>query len=259
MMNKPKMILFDYGGTLLCEPDWDNLRGESAVFGHVVSNPDGHTPEALSAWEQGFIRSRWFLRDHGIELPLKYMLRLKYELHGIKLDIPYEEAEFLLWSNASLMTERCVYPHIPQVLDELHEKGIRTGVVSNLGWSGESLKKRIDTLLPNNRFEFVITSSDYGVRKPDTRLFRVALSKAELPPESVWYCGNDEVKDVGGATSAGMFAVHYLGHMEEDRKELPLEPTRLPGTAAIKDWLELPELIDGEAPLKKEGSKTGLL
>ena len=243
-MDKPEMILFDYGGTLLCEPDWDNLRGERAVFEHVVSNPRGHTPEALSAWEQAYIRSRWFLRDHGVELPLKNMLRLKYELHGIRLDISYEEAEFLLWSNSSLMSEKCVYPHIRQVLERLYEKGIRTGVVSNLGWSGGSLKKRIDALLPDNHFEFVLASSDYGVRKPDVRLFRVALGRAGLPPEKVWYCGNDEVKDVGGAKAAGMFAVHYLGHMEGDRKELPLEPARLPGTAAITDWLELPELID---------------
>ena len=27
-MAEPKMILFDYGGTLLCEPDWDHLRGK---------------------------------------------------------------------------------------------------------------------------------------------------------------------------------------------------------------------------------------
>ena len=40
-MAKPEMILFDYGGTLLCEPDWDLQRGEEAVFEHVVENP-GH-------------------------------------------------------------------------------------------------------------------------------------------------------------------------------------------------------------------------
>ena len=235
---KPKMILFDYGGTLLCEPDWDDLRGERAVFEHVIANPCGHTPETLAAWEREFIRSRWFLRDHGVQ-----MLRAKYEIHGIRLDIPYEEAEFLLWSNSSFMTERCVYPHIRQTLEFLYEKGIRAGVVSNLGWSGRSLRKRIDTLLPGNRFEFVITSSDYGIRKPDARLFRIALSKAGLSPEDVWYCGNDEVKDVGGANGAGMFAVHYLGHVEGDRKELPIEPARGPMAAAITDWAELQELL----------------
>ena len=51
MKQKPKMILFDYGGTLLCEPDWDMLRGECALFKHVVANPHHFTPEQLCSWE----------------------------------------------------------------------------------------------------------------------------------------------------------------------------------------------------------------
>ena len=47
MKQKPKMILFDYGGTLLCEPEWDMLRGERALFKHVVANPHHFTPEQL--------------------------------------------------------------------------------------------------------------------------------------------------------------------------------------------------------------------
>ena len=151
----------------------------------------------------------------------------------------------LLWSNASLLSERCVYPHIRQVLDYLYKPGIRTGVVSNLGWSGEALKRRIDVLLPNNHFEFVITSSDYGVRKPDSRIFQLALSRAGLRPEDAWYCGNDEVKDVGGANGAGMFAVHYLGRLEGD-KEPPAEPAASDRAAAITDWNELRELLEKE-------------
>ena len=39
-ITRPKMILFDYGGTLLCEPEWDMLRGERAIFEHIVANID---------------------------------------------------------------------------------------------------------------------------------------------------------------------------------------------------------------------------
>jgi len=37
-MQKPKMILFDYGHTLLYEPGLDFLRGEKALFQYVVKN-----------------------------------------------------------------------------------------------------------------------------------------------------------------------------------------------------------------------------
>ena len=243
-IKRPKMILFDYGGTMLCEPDLDHLRGERAVFAHVVQNPRGCTPEELAAWEQNHFLSRVPIRDLGGELTEIQLLRLKYELHGITLDIPYEEAEDVLWSHASPMTERCVYPHIREVLRAVSERGIRTGVISNLVWSGRALKKRIDTLLPDNRFEFIITSSDYGIRKPDVQLFRLALAKAGLSPEDVWYCGNDHRKDVAASRAAGLFPVWYLGHVEGDRKDSPEARARDADAAAITDWLELLELID---------------
>lgn len=44
-MMRPKMILFDYGHTLLYEPSYDFLRGEIAAFRHVRENPRGVTPE----------------------------------------------------------------------------------------------------------------------------------------------------------------------------------------------------------------------
>lgn len=38
-MNKPKMILFDYGHTLLAEPNYDSLCGTKAVMSHAIKNP----------------------------------------------------------------------------------------------------------------------------------------------------------------------------------------------------------------------------
>jgi len=246
MFSKPKMILFDYGGTLLREPDWDMLRGERAVFAHVAENPRGCTPEALAAWErdQLFSPRKKALRDLDVETTMVQLLRLKYELHGIRLDVPYEEAEFILWSGAAPMSERCVTPHIRETLELLHERGIRTGVISNLGWSGASLTRRINTLLPDNRFELILTSSDYGIRKPDTRLFLTALARAGLGPEEAWYCGNDYRKDVDAARRAGLFAVWYRGEAEDGNAEPPAGPADLTGAAAITDWRELPALLE---------------
>lgn len=246
VMNQPKMILFDYGGTLLCEPDWDILSGEKAILAHAVQNPRGCTPEELAAWEKAQFPSRLPVRELGVELAEIPRLRLKYELHGLRLDIPYEEAEYVLWSGASPLSERCVYPHIRETLNVIRAKGIRTGVISNLVWSGRALKRRIDALLPENHFEFVITSSDYGIRKPDVRLFQLALARAELPPEAVWYCGNDYRKDVEAARSAGIFPVFYCGHTEGDQKDRTAAPADIGDTLRITDWNELPGFLDPE-------------
>ena len=104
MKQKPKMILFDYGGTLLCEPEWDMLRGERALFKHVVANPHHFTPEQLCSWEKEYFQSLQPVRDLGADPTEIQMLRLKYALHGIKLGIPYEEQAFIFWVHTARQT-----------------------------------------------------------------------------------------------------------------------------------------------------------
>ena len=38
-MNKPKMILFDYGDTLMYEPDFEPFNGNKAIYPYIVDNP----------------------------------------------------------------------------------------------------------------------------------------------------------------------------------------------------------------------------
>ena len=80
---RPRMILFDYGGTLLCEPGIDLLQGEKEVFRHVVSNPHGYTAGQLDTWETERYQALQAVRDLDAELSELQLLRLKYELHGL--------------------------------------------------------------------------------------------------------------------------------------------------------------------------------
>lgn len=95
------------------------------------------------------------------------------------------------------------------MLDYIKGLGIRSGVISNIGWSGDALTERIDRLLPHNHFEFVIASSEYMFRKPEPMLFELALKKAELNAEEVWFCGDNVKADVEGSAAVGMFPVWY--------------------------------------------------
>lgn len=241
---KPAMILFDYGGTILHEPDIDFLRSEQVIFRHVISNPHHHTAEELNDWENKRFQSLQPVRDLDAELTEMQLLRLKYELFDIKLDISYEEAEWLKWSEACPLTERCRSTHIEELLRFLHENGIRTGVISNIGWSGAALSRRIQILLPDNHFEFILASSDYGIRKPDRMLFQVALMKAGLEPGDVWYCGDTFDKDVVGAHASGIFPVYYqLFRAADDTPTAPPQ-TDFP-YLTIRDWQELIDQIRG--------------
>ncbi len=89
-------------------------------------------------------------------------------------------------------------PGVGTMLAELHRRGIRTGVISNLGWSGRMLTRRLKNMLPEHRFEFIVASSEYALRKPNPLLFQVALEKARLSAAEVWYVGDSIAAAIAG-------------------------------------------------------------
>ena len=64
-------------------------------------------------------------------------------------------------------------------------------------------------------FEFVIVSGDHGFRKPDKRMFSLALKRLQLTPEETVYVGNDMYRDVFGAHEIGMKTVFFRSNQGE--------------------------------------------
>ncbi|MDR0896446.1 MAG: HAD family hydrolase [Oscillospiraceae bacterium] len=207
MPTRPKMILFDYGHTLCYEPGFDNLRGTEAVMARASANPRNLSAQAITDYNRIFFADFHARRRAvNVELHEWQFQRLLYESLQIELDATPAEIERLFWEAAA---PGAVIPGAPEMLAYLKAQGIRTGVISNLMFSGQALKERLDRLLPGNGFEFIIASSEYMVRKPDPLIFNLALSKANLPAESVWYCGDSPVADVQGAAGVGIFPIWF--------------------------------------------------
>ncbi len=205
-MKKPEMIIFDYGHTLLYEPDFDAKRCEEAAYPYIVENSQNLTVEQIYEHVQGMFGRFKTARDSGIELHQRQFMKLVYEYLGIKFSIPYEELEEIEWNAAS---QGAVMPYAEEMLDYLHQNDIRTAVISNIGWSGNALTNRVNRLLPCNKFEFVMASSEYIIRKPDKMLFEIGLKKAGLSAGQVWYCGDSIMNDIIGAHHAGIYPVLY--------------------------------------------------
>ncbi|MBE5803183.1 MAG: HAD family hydrolase [Clostridiales bacterium] len=240
-MRKPKMILFDYGHTLAYEPDTDFIRGEEAVFRHVTENPQGVTPWQASRLGTEIWLAQRQTRHAGWEQHEHQQLRLKYDSLGLKFDLPMGDLEKLLWTAT---TPGAAMPGAAEMLAELEQRGIRTGVISNLGWSADALADRLKRLL-GHEFEFVMTSSEYGARKPDSLLFRAALSRAGLDAGDVWFCGDEIRADIHGAQSVGMFPVWYQDEtipngFTHKNEGLAVEGEHL----RIRRWTELTQAID---------------
>lgn len=206
-LKKPDMIMFDYHNTLVAEPDWSAESGNKALMKYITRNPRGCTYEDIIAqYHAVFSEISRVRRSLGYEISGVAGSKLVYEGLGIGLSLTDSELEQVFWNAAS---RGKVLPFVEEMLKYLRSAGIRTAVISNNAWSGRALRARLDRLLPENVFEFHISSCDYMVRKPDRRLFEAALSKAGLSADRVWYCGDVFEKDVVGAHGAGMFPVLY--------------------------------------------------
>ena len=240
-MQTPVMIVFDYGNTLLYEDDADFVRGTQALFPYITENPDQLSAEQISSFADRFFEQIGTVRASGFELHERQFQRMVYESLGIRLSISYAQAEIIQWDAA---TPGGVMPGAKQMLDAVNRMGIRTGVISNIGWSENALQNRLNRLLPNHKFEFVITSSEYGVRKPSPYLFRLALRKAGLSPRQMWFCGDTPSADIAGAAAAGITPVWYDYHAK--REQVYLSRHALPACEHlyIREWAELIRLLE---------------
>jgi putative hydrolase of the HAD superfamily len=99
-----------------------------------------------------------------------------------------------------------LYPHVREVLDTLRA-AMPIAVVTDAqsAWARGELHK-VGIL---DYFDPIVVSGDYGYRKPDRRLFHLALERMGVAPEQALYVGNDMHRDIYGAREAGMHTVMF--------------------------------------------------
>lgn len=215
-MKMPKMILFDYGQTLAAEQKFDGVKGTEAVLRYAVKNRyhlSAEQVQAKAAEINGELGRFDPKKRHlfQIEIPNTMFTPYLYESLGIEISLSNSEIDRVFWDAAApgVPTEG-----IEDFLKYLKYRGIRTGVVSNIAYAPPVVAERIHRLLPENSFEFVITSSNYIFRKPNKRIFDLALEKAQLPSGEVWYVGDQYECDIKGALHAGLLPVWYKGAID---------------------------------------------
>lgn len=213
---KPEMILFDYGQTLIAEAAFDGLKGTTAVMAYAVENKYRLTPEQVqreaNAINLELQRSDPATRaQRTVEVPNHMFTRYLYESLGIRIGLSSEEMDRIFWDAASPGTPT---EGVGDCLEFLWKTGIRTAVISNISYAGSVVSERIHRLLPNNHFEFILATSEYLFRKPHPRIFRLALEKADLKAENAWYIGDNYACDLVGARNAGLLPIWHQGAID---------------------------------------------
>jgi putative hydrolase of the HAD superfamily len=130
-----------------------------------------------------------------------------------------------------------LYPHVKSTLITLMKMGIRTAVLSDAPKLEAWL--RITGLGLHNYFENVVTSEDFGVKKPDPKPFQKALELLGTEPGETLMVGDWPDRDIKGAKRLGIRTVWAKYGDTFDTKESGAE-------FDIMDFAELIEIVGKE-------------
>jgi putative hydrolase of the HAD superfamily len=234
----PRAVFFDAGHTLLhAHPSIGEIYAHEAaalgvpvdptVLGVAFAQVFADNEKTLAAASIGAVASdeqdaaMWRSIVHRVHAHLPALRELDADAWYRKLYERFGESE--LWR---------LYPDVEPALAALRKRGLKIGVISN--WStrlrhiaeGTGLDKLVD---------FIVASSEAGARKPDPRIFHVALHRAGVSPGSAVHVGDQVEDDVRGAERMGIRPVFLW------RKPGP--PPALNGTAIIRGLTELSSIL----------------
>jgi HAD superfamily hydrolase (TIGR01509 family) len=94
---------------------------------------------------------------------------------------------------------------VTSTLQTLHQCGFKLGVISN--GSTDSQNTKLEVMGIRSLFSVVLISEEVGIKKPDSRIFRMGLEKLGVNPSEAIFIGDNPLLDVAAATAVGIRAI----------------------------------------------------
>jgi 2-haloalkanoic acid dehalogenase type II len=186
-----RAVFLDALGTMVdMDPPWVHLAGtlEREV-------PEADLVRAVRA-EMGYYR------EHSHEGRDEASLA---DLRGRCAEILSRELGFEVTVDQLIASVRFrAYPDAAPTLAELRDRGLHLVVVSN--WDC-SLPEVLEMCGLRDAVDDVVSSAEAGARKPDPRIFAVALELAGCSPAEALLVGDTPEEDAAGAGAAGIRAL----------------------------------------------------
>lgn len=106
---------------------------------------------------------------------------------------------------------KCAEPmlNIYNVLDYFLGKNIKMGIVTN--GNSDFQNTKIDKLDFRKYMKTIIISEEVDIRKPDPKIFHLALSKIDSNNKNTLFVGDNPLIDIKGAIDSGLVSV-WLSH-----------------------------------------------
>ena len=202
-----KAVFFDMYGTLAgFRPSRYEVQSEACGrFGIHI------TPEGITA---GYALADAFMAKQNSVSPIRLLspadtekFFAEYErlvLRGAGVDVTTERA-LEVWRAVGRMEYGfAAFDDVVPVLDELAERGLVVGMITNIDSDGAGLAASIGL---TGRLDVIVTSSEVQAEKPSRRIFDEALRRAGVEARDAVHVGDQPTTDIDGALGAGLAAV----------------------------------------------------
>lgn len=193
-----KALLFDFGGTL----DTDGIHWSEKffeVFNHF------HIPVTKDSFREAFIYSERTIAniikpDFGLEQTLKTQIAYQLELLQNKFFLPEVFASII--DELSEYCYRSVLENVnfsKEILNQLSTEYL-LGLISNYYGNVETVLQEISI---RKYFNSIVDSAVVGIRKPDPKIFDIALNELGVNPNDAIMIGDSYNNDIVPAKSIG--------------------------------------------------------
>jgi putative hydrolase of the HAD superfamily len=117
------------------------------------------------------------------------------------------------------------FPGALETLDRLRAEGRRLALVTN--GRSKVQREKIDHFRLASYFDCIVVEEEFGVGKPNPRVFRHALSSLRAEPVEAWMVGDNLAFDVAGAQQLGIHAIWIDVHGRGLAPEAEVRPDRI--------------------------------
>ncbi|MFW5786274.1 MAG: HAD family hydrolase [bacterium] len=243
---RPRILIYDVGDTLLETKGYEPAAGIRHLLA-LAAHSSGDDADGRSAGSTASLPTVEAVLERTLELnrhlgvrceatTLEYSQqtfhRLLYDRFGVTFALTPQDLELEYWKHALAFEPE---PGVEAALRAARDLGYRQAIISNTSFSGDTITYELHRYGLAEFFEFVVATADYGVRKPDPRIFQAALGLAGVDAGDAWYVGNTLEYDVRGAAAAGIRPVWY------NRVNSPGHPPG--GTLVVSGWEEFTDLL----------------
>jgi len=234
-------IMFDLGDTLLdfgavdvpslfeagARLTYDYLR----TLGQPLPKFSSYHRRQLWAIRWNYLKSRFTRREfNSMDLLGKLHVRMGHRLTR-------EQTEELAWLWYEPLS-RCatVEPGLRDMLLRFRGDGLKLGIISNTFVPGKVLDRHLASVNLLDLLPIRVYSCDVKFRKPDPRIFRIAIEKAGAEPSESLFVGDSPGADVAGSAKVGMIPV--LKDPAGKHLNCPVQPKH-----RIKRLADLPGIV----------------